>query len=778
MVDKVPAWAKGAANVLFTHCNSECDTKRKYMLPIWKRAEYYWNDIQDIFWNESANDWYTYDEEDGETAYDAIRDNNKIINTYRAYGESIIAAATMGNLSIKFFPANADDPADLDKSRNFSDIADYLQRVNNVRELRRKAFVIRWNQGLVGSYVYYERDGKKYGTYKKNVIGSQKSTVISKQCTECDANIPSQRISSAADALNELQNKPVVPPEIYQPGAPPSPQIPPLNEQNEIPAPPPQQETCPECGAPVETNESEEDIPQLLGSEEIDKGCSRIELYSPLQMKLPFYARKPSDVNYCIIEGEVHYATARAMFPDFADQINPGVDPVESHKRAQADIYLTLSSNNLVTIQELWCKPDMYNVLVGSDVSDTELAQIKKECPDGLHLTKIRDITVEAENFDFDAHWTFVESPLDTHIYIRALGNGMIPIQDMENDLVYITMDTIRHEIGETFVDSRVLDFKRYAKSMTRPGNKYPINNVDRNKPLQEYFYSTSNASLSAEVDRFHERLEGRGQLVTGAFPSIYGGMFAQGSKTLGVYDLSRAQALQRIDVPQNGIDDFLTATIHKATILYDRAMEGDESVSVAQGDSYRNVTLRKSAPNAKIARVETMKSEQFPTTWEQKRQFIMDLLDKHLDPINATVFSPDNVSLMARIIGVPELKVPGDADRNKMLAEIQKMLTEQPIQPPLMPPNQPPPPPQPSIMPDFDIDNNTVCIQTIKTWAVSREGQLEKIRNNAGYENVLAQLKARMQYEQMQQQALTPPSPTSKPNGKVQNNAPAANAQ
>src|SRR6267142_818717 len=360
MASKLPDWASSAANVLFTHCNSECDTKRKYMLPIWKRAEYYWNDIQDIFWNESANDWYTYDEEDGETAYDAIRDNNKIINTYRAYGESIIAAATMGNLSIRFFPANADDPADLDKSRNFSDIADYLQRANNLRELRRKAFVIRWNQGLVGSYVYYERDGKKYGTYKKDVIGSKKSTVISKTCTECDANIPSQRISSAADALTELQNKPVVPPELYQPGASPNPALsqfgntanaPP--ETDNFPAPEPQPESCPECGAEVQTTEHEKDIPHILGSEEIDKGCSRIKLYAPLQLKLPFYATKAEDVNYAIVEGEVHYATARAMFPDFAKDINPGTEPVEAHKRAQADIYLTLPSVNLVTISEL-----------------------------------------------------------------------------------------------------------------------------------------------------------------------------------------------------------------------------------------------------------------------------------------------------------------------------------------------------------------------------------------------------------------------------------------
>src|SRR5947209_18797133 len=185
----------------------------------------------------------------------------------------------MGNLSVRFFPANADDPADLDKSRNFSDIADYLQRVNNIRELRRKAFVIRWNQGLVGSYVYYERDGKKYGTYKKNVIGSTKSTVISKQCTECDAAIPRQRISNASDALNEIQQQPVVHPEIYQPGAPPNPALsqfgnpenaPP--ETDQITAPPPQPDSCPECGAPVNTTEHEEDIPQLLGSEEVDKG--------------------------------------------------------------------------------------------------------------------------------------------------------------------------------------------------------------------------------------------------------------------------------------------------------------------------------------------------------------------------------------------------------------------------------------------------------------------------------------------------------------------------
>jgi len=738
----IPEWVSKGSKVILDHANKECDEKRKFMIPRWKQAEYYWNDIQDLFYNADKSDWSTFDEDEGQDVLDALRDNNKIINTYRAEGESIIAAATIGNLSIRFFPENADDPLDLDKARSFSDKSDYVQRVNNIKELRRKAFTIRWNQGLVASYTYFKKDKKRFGSLNKDIIGIKKLAYLDKTCTQCGEVLPSEPIEDveglAAEMMAKQQAQGLDPNTPIDPNAPP----PEISEPEEV---------CPVCGNPeLEETIRTEDIPYKIGEEKRDRGCATIELYSPLSFKVPHYATKASDINYVILEGEIHYATARSLYPDFADKIHPNnIDSEEAIHRTQADNYSAIASNSLVTIQRFWCKPDMYNVL-GEGNSEYDAAKFLKKYPDGKFATFINgDLMVECKNEDMDEHWTFVESPMGSHVYIRSLGNARIPIQDMENDLVYLTMDTIRHSIGETYYDSRVIDRRAFKERMTKPGDMTPVNNKVGASRISDLFYSTKSASLSREVDAFLQHLGTKGQFISGALPSLFGGMFEEGSKTLGVYEQSRQQALQRVAIPANGIDDFLAITIHKATELYDKNMESDEIYSVEAGNSYNNVTLRKSAPNAKIARVEVVKSEQFPTTWEQKRAFVMEMLEKNLEPINAAIFAVDNLGSLAQLIGIPEMKIPGVADRNKQLHEINELLKSEPqmdpsiqmIDPAMIESGQAPSPIIPTIMPDPQVDNHNVHIQTIISWAVSPEGIREKINNPEGYANVIMHL-------------------------------------
>lgn len=744
-----PQWLQDAVKFLHDHVTTESDEKRVLLRAIWKRAEYYWNDVQDIFLDVNSGEWATYSPDENETELSVIQDNNKVINTYRAFGESIIAAATIGNLSIRFFPENAESPADLDKSLSFSDKADYIQRINNIKELRRKAFAIRWNQGQVCSYVYRNKD-KKYGTYKQNKTATKPSLVTSKSCTGPNCTyIPEPSIVDAPEDFASLEQ----PLEMGEDGQP-------------------IEDLCPECNFPLKSQTTQEETSYITGIEIVDREGVAIEIYSPLEFIIPYYAKVPEDINYIHLRGEIHYAKARSLFPDYAKKIASGrmVDNSEALDRQQADHQSPTISTNLVTISREWYKPEMYYVLLSPDENDTVLTDLQEEYPEGLHAIYVDDCLVKCENIDMDKHFSFVRSALDTHVYLRALGNAMIPIQDMENDLVFITMDTIRHAVGETFYDSRILNSKVYAKQQARPGQMYPLNLKGANRPVAEYFHTLKNAALSQEVDRFHERLESRGQLVTGAFPSIYGGQFGEGSKTLGVYELSRSQALQRVTIPANGIDDFLAETVSKATVLYDEGMEDDEVYTTEDGASgYKNITLRKSSPEGNIARVEAVKSEQFPTTWEQKRAFVMELLDKQVDPANpiaATIFASDNISLMPRIIGIPELKVPGDADRNKQLHEIQELLKSPPK---TVPPEQaaiiqqqaqaagaPPEQiqqmlaPKTTVDPDFDVDNDQIHIDSIVSWAVSPEGIRVKKQTPELYENVILHLRAHKENQKL----------------------------
>lgn len=698
------------AKTLFDYCDKDCDEKRQYMIPIWSRAEYYWNDIQDLFFDESIGDWRTFDEEHGDTPFTAMQEYGKTINSYRALGESVIAAASTGQLSIRFVPGDADNPIDIDKANAYSDISKYIQRQNDIVFLRRKIFKLRWTQGLVGAYTYFERDKDKYGTQTVSTVGNKSKRIINLNCPECDTVVDTQEFEDPEDYGQFIEQQ------LF----------------SETP------QTCPDCGGPLEDNEKVSEEPFIRGQEEVPKGCSIIELYEPLRLKVPFYATSPQEVDYVVVEGEMNYAKARSQYPQYAKEINAGsIDHTEATYRIQADYYAGLPSKNLVTVKRLWAKPSQYYALE----DEREIKFMQKKYPDGVYKVFINNILVECVNMKMEDRWEFLSSPLDTHIYLRALGNGHIAIQDMENDLVMMTMDTIKHAIGETFFDHEILNQQNYARSHAQPGNMVPIE-PKSNKSIGDHFFQTKNATLSREVDAFFARLESRGQLVTGAFPSIYGGTLTEGSKTLGVYQESRNMALQRVGIPNDDITRFLTQIIFKAVKLYDQNMETDETYAEPYGSGFRNVTLNKPSPKAKIARVEPSRSEQFPETWEQKRAFVFELLEKNNPQILAALFAPENIGLMKLVIGIDELHVPGEADRNNQLREIQELLKSEPIDTGIVDPITKQPIMESSIKPDMDIDNDLIHAATTINWLINLEGQRAKIQTPLGYQNVLLHLR------------------------------------
>src|SRR5688572_7194972 len=71
-----------------------------------RKNELYWNAIQDTFWSDTANDWRLLSErdEEAEVNFEDADEYNTVINIYRAYGESIIAALTAGLPNVRFYP--------------------------------------------------------------------------------------------------------------------------------------------------------------------------------------------------------------------------------------------------------------------------------------------------------------------------------------------------------------------------------------------------------------------------------------------------------------------------------------------------------------------------------------------------------------------------------------------------------------------------------------------------------------------------------------------------
>ena len=80
------------------------------------------------------------------------------------------------------------------------------------------------------------------------------------------------------------------------------------------------------------------------------------------------------------------------------------------------------------------------------------------------------------------------------------------------------------------------------------------------------------------------------------------------------------------------------------------------------------------------VGDVEPEISEAFPVSWSQKRDVIMNLMQMKNPNVDAVIQHPENSSMVASIIGMPEMYIPGDDDRTKQLMEIADLVQSEPI--------------------------------------------------------------------------------------------------
>jgi hypothetical protein len=132
------------------------ETTRNYNIRTWKHCENYFHHIQNTYWSEYANDWRTpeafYKNNPDEPQTDV---DLKIINIYRAHAESITAALSVGTPSIRFFPNDADNPADISTSKAKSKIVKMIERQNKAKLLLMRMIYILFNQGMVAVHKLY-----------------------------------------------------------------------------------------------------------------------------------------------------------------------------------------------------------------------------------------------------------------------------------------------------------------------------------------------------------------------------------------------------------------------------------------------------------------------------------------------------------------------------------------------------------------------------------------------------------------------------------------------
>lgn len=735
---------------------------------------HYWNNYQYLAWDEMSHDWMTPDqvvEQDPQADIDpAIY--AKVINVYKAHGDILIGALTSGTPSVRFMPKDADDQEDVTSAKAHSKLAEVVQKQNHAKLLLMKSLFILYNQNFVAAYNENKSD-YRFGSIK--VPDYEDVDVVDRQgyCPSCGQQLAQDQIPAPPGSMTPPGAMPPGPPGAPppepgpEPGPEPAPEPapePPLDDMGEQPPemppgplgppPPPQlppmpDQNCPNCG-PVtpETEDTPNSIQQQTGEHEEPKNRECIEVYGPLNVKVPVWVRDQFSAPYLILETEEHVSLMKEIYPEIADKIQATSYPDLYDKEARVPThYRTDFPRNLVTVQRVWLRPWAFNSYAKDD---DMVAKLKTTYKKGCYVVLInKDLVAEMMEDGLDDHWTISENPLSEVLHSEPIGAPMIPLQDITNELANLTLETIEFGIPEIFADGRVLDFDSYPRNEARPGQVSQAT-APSGMNLASGFHEIKASTLSREVEAFADRVFNTAQFVMGSYPSIYGGSIEGGSGTAKEYEMSKASALQRMSTTWYVLQEWWTKVIAKSVKSFVKNMREDERMVQSKGSNFINVWIRKSDLSGEVGDIDPEITETFPISWTQKRDVLLNLIQMQNEDIAAVIRHPENAGLIASIIGVPELFVPGDDSRNKQLYEIAVLIRAQPSLGPSTPGN--PMGIISSVPIDQDVDDHEVEAEVCKAWLRSEVGLDAKETNPAGYANVLAHLKEHLAISTQQQ--------------------------
>ncbi len=702
---------KSALNTIITRLTQPDRSIREKLLPVWRAADFRWRGYNTIFWNSDAQNWEVPTRDQCEVIGADWESLNHSVNIYRAYGESVIGALSSAVPTVRFFPGDADNPNDITTAKAFTDIDKLIDRQNHAQLLLIKMLFTLWRQPFTAIYnhVHYSEE---YGVRQEPVYGPELQEEISYSCMDCGL--------------------PVESPEL--------------------------EPVCMNCGSEnIQTGIELVEKTVVVGYNDEPKSKVIIEVFGPLQVELPYFVTSQKCSPYLGLRIEEHISYLQSLYPD--EELTGSTTDEDFEKWARTPIETDGEVNtDTNTHGRWWIRPWAFNIL-GKD--DPRVEQLKQLFPKGVKVCKVGEKVVKYIQEELDAHWTVSMDPLSDHIHADPWGSPVINIQEMSDEILDLEMQTIEHGVPQTFASPKVLDFQEYDKQEIKVGSVFPAEPLP-GQTLDNAFFTTKTATLSPEVSSIGSKLQSLGNLVSRAQPQIYGGK--SGNETLGQDQQARQDALQRLGTLWKIVNNCWIDAKKRACMEWRDNQQEDEKFVTKVGDSYINTWIRLADMGGEVSHVEAEISEQFPVSWAQQRDILLQLLGLNNPMIMQAAGHPENLSYIANLFGLSKLYIPGEDDRNAQLRDILTLLQSDPLPPqpqldnvgmPMLDQMMNPMmgPPQPTVPVDPRTANIPVRVEIVRVWANSDAGQLAKIENPGGYANVMAQLDQLLMY-------MPPPTP------------------
>lgn len=728
---------------VYDECVLEDRATRERQIRDWKKLKLLWEGFTQVWYSEVAHDWRIFDNENSDSdqaSYD------KPINVLRGYLESIIAALSTVTPPVTCFPDDAENPLDLVTAKAGDKIYQLVSRHNESALLWLHTLYIYCTEGMIASYVY-PHECEDYGTYEHNEYEEVEENHQITTCGNCGFQLQDQ-IQSDEMIEKEINE--------FDPGA---------DDVKLMDTLQGGQDLCPACIQMMDPELTNEKfiVSRLVDTTTNPKTRIKMDVFGGLYVKVSNYARKQEECSYLIYSYETNYAAALYRYKHLHDntKLKSQINNKSNNGYSQYDAWGRLNLQyqneypmNTVTINNIWLRPEQFCVL-----SEEDADKLTKLFPFGAKCVFVNDCYAEAKPEKLDDHWTINYNPLADHLTYNPLAKLLVSTQELTNDLISLTEQTIEHGIGMTFADPKVLNFKAFANQETTPGGVFPAT-AKTGKSLQDGFMELRTATLSGEVLPFLNNVQSLGQQASGALPSLWGGQL-QGSETASQYSMSNSNARQRLQNQWTMFRIFNKNTWGKAIPMYMKMVQYDEKdVSKDKDGNFINIFIRKSEMEGKIGKIELESNENLPYSWSQVRDTFMKLVELNNPQTMQILTDPNNLEMFAEYLGLDDLTIPGWEDREKQYNEIKILLNSQPL-----PTDEPDMPQVSSVDIDPIYDNHEVHFTVVKKWIISEAGQQAKIDNNAGWINIM--LHGKMHLQQIQMSMAPPPTdPNSQSNG------------
>ena len=763
---------KDALKDIVKQCEDEDLFIRKAQIKAWKKNEEFFHGVQYLFWNEKSQTWISpssgaapnlgFSEEEIEELgpfYDFV------IDIITAHGESIISALTAQLPAVRFLPDDGQNDEDVDTAKTYDKIAELVARHNNAKLKFMQTLFYAWINGFFASYRYVDTD-KKYGVYTVPVFEEQEVTNLI--CPECQAELgqknEDQQISGKESEQDSKEGKEIEEnkegEEINEEHT--------SREENEGDTQRSTPETgnisqsisCPNCGEEITPSEVRQKVPIYTRDEEKPKSRIKHEVYGALFVKVPiyafnqegcgylgFYLDKPKDELVSALcydeKGKLDEELAKKIEAEY--MIN---DDRWARNEYQYPTGPEQENKSMTTLIQYWLRPSKFNLHKDYSIREKLLKEFPKGCK--IVLVGKTKAFVSATEEELDKRWTIGKAKLSTYVHGDPLCRPLVPIQEMRNQLDNLIMDTIEHGMPSTFADSEVIDFDAYGKFEAMPGYMFKAK-ARPGKTLSEAFYTEQKAQVPREVGSYRSALDKDAQFCVGSFPSLYGGPSEGKSRTLGEYNQSRQQALQRLTLVWSHVADFYRRDMEEMVRMFAEMMIEDEHYTkLDSSGNYITTWVRKSQMLGKIGGVESEASDNLPMSIQAIQSFLMKLVELNNPQINAALYSPENRRTMADYFALNRLKMPGSDQIYKQVVEVNEMIRNNsgPIDAAAS---------MPSVPIDPLVDDDALHISGCKDWMVSDVGLEFKKQQPKIYADVGAhlgmhqknlQLKTAMQFE------------------------------